>query len=165
MAKITYNDKSFLNQNVSIADENKVNDTDLNEIKNVVNTNDDNYTGLAGDILWTNSNPNTSFPAGTVPSSGLNNCDSIDVFCKNYASSSYINVTSVRIPKGYNGYLTIVEVDGAVVNRQVIVNWNSNSITFNDAKFKPATSTAVASNDNNRAIPICVVGYKTNLFS
>lgn len=33
MAKITYNDKTYLNQNPSIADENKVNDTDMNELK------------------------------------------------------------------------------------------------------------------------------------
>lgn len=33
MAKITYNDKTYLNQNSSIADENKVKDTDMNELK------------------------------------------------------------------------------------------------------------------------------------
>lgn len=37
MAKINFNDKTYLNQNPSIADENKVNDTDINELKNGVN--------------------------------------------------------------------------------------------------------------------------------
>ena len=41
--KITYNDKSYLNQNLDIPDTNKVNDTDLNEIKNVVNSNYDEF--------------------------------------------------------------------------------------------------------------------------
>lgn len=36
---ITYDDKSYLNQNSSIADVNKVNDTDMNMIKSVVNNN------------------------------------------------------------------------------------------------------------------------------
>jgi hypothetical protein len=36
---ITYDDKSYLNQNSDIADVNKVNDTDMNEIKTVVNNN------------------------------------------------------------------------------------------------------------------------------
>lgn len=36
---ITYGDKSFINENVGIADINKVKDTDLNEIKSVVNNN------------------------------------------------------------------------------------------------------------------------------
>lgn len=33
MSKITYNDKTYLNQNPNIADENKVKDTDMNELK------------------------------------------------------------------------------------------------------------------------------------
>ena len=47
MAKITYEDKEFLNKNENIADKNKVNDTDLNEIKEVVNGNDDNIGNLS----------------------------------------------------------------------------------------------------------------------
>lgn len=41
MSKITYTDKQFLNQNPNIPDINKCNDTDMNEIKQVVNANDD----------------------------------------------------------------------------------------------------------------------------
>ena len=58
MAKITYEDKEFLNKNESIADKNKVNDTDLNEIKEVVNGNDDNIGNL--------SNLNTSDKSNLV---------------------------------------------------------------------------------------------------
>ena len=47
MAKITYEDKEFLNKNENIADKNKVNDSDLNEIKNVVNENDDSVGNLS----------------------------------------------------------------------------------------------------------------------
>ena len=47
MALINYNDKQFLNENASIPAENKVSDTDMNEIKNVVNN---NYNEV-GDIL------------------------------------------------------------------------------------------------------------------
>ena len=46
MSKITYTDKVTLNENPNVADVNKVRADDLNEIKNVVNANDDkfNYT-------------------------------------------------------------------------------------------------------------------------
>ena len=46
MSKITYTDKVTLNENPNVADVNKVKADDLNEIKNVVNANDDkfNYT-------------------------------------------------------------------------------------------------------------------------
>lgn len=47
MAKITYEDKEFLNKNENIADKNKVNDTDLNQIKEVINQNDDNVGNLS----------------------------------------------------------------------------------------------------------------------
>ena len=116
-----------------------------------------------GDLLWTNPNQDTSFSNGTVNLSDISNYDLIEVFCKNYASSSYLNVTSVRIPKGYNGYLNFIEIDGAVLNRKVSINWNNGKVTFDDAKFKAATSTAVATVDNNRCIPIYIVGYKTNI--
>lgn len=46
MGKINYNDKQFLYQNADIPAENKVNDVDMNEIKDVVNENDD----LVGDL-------------------------------------------------------------------------------------------------------------------
>lgn len=52
MAKITYENKVALNVNSDIADINKVNASDLNEIKNVVNENDDNI-GLLSNLNTT----------------------------------------------------------------------------------------------------------------
>jgi hypothetical protein len=46
MAKITWTNKTTLNPQPSIARENKVIDDDMNEIKQVVNTNDDNVGDL-----------------------------------------------------------------------------------------------------------------------
>ena len=50
MSKITYENKVALNVNSDIADINKVTASDLNEIKNVVNTNDDNTTNNSNAI-------------------------------------------------------------------------------------------------------------------
>ena len=47
MSKITYANKVTLNENPNVADVNKVKADDLNEIKNVVNANDDNVGDLA----------------------------------------------------------------------------------------------------------------------
>ena len=41
---ITYSDKSYINQNADIPDINKVKDTDMNEIKSVVNNNASEFT-------------------------------------------------------------------------------------------------------------------------
>lgn len=64
MAKITYENKVALNVNSDIADKNKCNAADLNEIKEVVNTNDDNTT------TNTNNIANNEANIGTL--SGLN---------------------------------------------------------------------------------------------
>ena len=51
MSKITYTDKVALNINDNIADVNKCNASDLNEIKEVVNENDD----IVGDLVQLNT--------------------------------------------------------------------------------------------------------------
>jgi hypothetical protein len=48
MAKITYTNKVTLNPQPSIANENKVTDSDMNEIKSSVNTLYDNQGDLTG---------------------------------------------------------------------------------------------------------------------
>ena len=60
MSKITYTDKVTLNENPNVADVNKVRADDLNEIKNVVNANDDkfNYSTSEQRIgTWIDGNP------------------------------------------------------------------------------------------------------------
>jgi len=56
MAKITWANKTTLNPQPSIARENKCTNADLNEIKSVVNTNDDNV----GDLSDLNTTDKTS---------------------------------------------------------------------------------------------------------
>lgn len=79
MAKITYTDKVALNENSSIADINKVNASDMNEIKTVVNgivsdsysTDTEtayscNYTNRIGKLLWEGS-----FSSGSITVPGI----------------------------------------------------------------------------------------------
>lgn len=47
MAQITYSNKTFLNENASIPETNKVTDDNMNEIKSVVNQNDTNVGNLS----------------------------------------------------------------------------------------------------------------------
>lgn len=54
MPKITYADKSALNINASIADNNKVNATDMNELKNVINNTLIETLGLTSNT-WSSS--------------------------------------------------------------------------------------------------------------
>lgn len=54
ITKITYSNKVNINANSSVADINKVNDSDMNQIKTVVNTNADNLGDVANLVGATN---------------------------------------------------------------------------------------------------------------
>lgn len=87
MAQITYQDKVTLNQEASIPDINKVNDTDMNQIKNVVNTNEtklllavassapescstgDMYFNTTTNLIYTATATDTWGTTGTTPTS------------------------------------------------------------------------------------------------
>lgn len=66
MAKITYENKEFLNKNENIADKNKVNDTDLNQIKEVVNENYDDLINLIPITLFETEKTYSSVANDTV---------------------------------------------------------------------------------------------------
>ena len=57
---ITYDDKSYLNQNPDIADVNKVNDTDMNMIKSVVNNNANEITSLINSLALSTTEVKTN---------------------------------------------------------------------------------------------------------
>ena len=58
---ITYDNKVALNQNADIPDVNKVTDSDMNEIKSVVNNNATELTNLPGTIVESDSNANGTY--------------------------------------------------------------------------------------------------------
>jgi len=72
MAQITYNDKTALNTNPNVAEVNKVTDSNMNEIKNTVNTN----TPVGSISLF----------AGTTAPSGWLICDGSAVSRTTYAN-------------------------------------------------------------------------------
>lgn len=84
MATITYNDKTALTIDTSIADENKVTASDLNEIKNVVNTNastlDSNVTQTATNT--TNLTNLLNIFSGSEVNTGMTYVDGSTIYAK-----------------------------------------------------------------------------------
>ena len=99
MAKITYEDKEFLNKNENIADKNKVNDTDLNEIKNVVNENDDSIGNLSN--LSTEDKSSIVNSINELTKKGVFNLWSGDVTSSN---------TAINLNDNYTNYDFIVVI-------------------------------------------------------
>ena len=120
MSKITYEDKVALNINQDVADVNKCNATDLNEIKQVVNQNDINKSTYSTTEKvvgkWINGKPlyrkvinfTTTISADTVLeiNHGVNNVEMIwfdPIGCFMWASSGF----GYNIPMiGYSGNIT-----------------------------------------------------------
>lgn len=111
MAKITYVDKVFLNQNSEIADANKVTNDDLNEIKNVVNQNDDNIGDLSN--LDTKSKDNIVNAINEI-----NNYATKDIIVVNRTTRQHItntNSTTIIFDKiKYQKGKKLTLVDGCV---------------------------------------------------
>lgn len=164
MSKITYTNKVALNENADIPNVNKITDSDMNEIKTVVNNNDDELItintkviNITGQILWTNSNPTSNFTEQTITlSSG--DYDFYEIYCTYNGStaSQYANGFKTIKGKGLiiseNGYGT-----GLSVRRKV---------DYTNATHLLISSAFGGANiDNSYLIPIYVIGYKTGTFN
>lgn len=95
ISKITYADKVTLNENTGIDDINKVKASDMNSIKNVVNTNADELTDLS---TLVNSLTNLFFPVNKIV-----------IFNDNDDHSDYLGFTWKRIATGK----TLVGIDSS----------------------------------------------------
>lgn len=176
--QITYSNKSYINQNPSIAETNKVTDTDMNEIKSVVNANA-NIVGdssdlneadvitainnIKGQILWTNPHPTSNFAAQSITLSS-SNYDIYEVIYSSEASGSLSGVLNTsRSIKGYGTVLETINPAGSLTPIRVR---NVNYVSDTSLSF----STGYSSNayplpsDNSKCIPLYVIGYKTGLF-
>lgn len=107
MAKITYDDKVALNVNQNIADENKVNAADMNEIKTVVNSND--FEDVTTD--------------GAATKCGYK-IDGHDVYVKRVNFGALPNNTSKTVASGIDfASHTLVKLEG-------IAKYSANNVAF-----------------------------------
>lgn len=132
MAKITYENKEALNQNSSIPDKNKVNDTDMNMIKNVVNDNEtkillavsssapatcdtgDIYFNTTDNLIYTATATNTWGATGVEPTE-----NTIYIEFTNQTLYAYDGTTLVSVGGGAGGGETLpvgseIDFDGSV---------------------------------------------------
>lgn len=159
LSKITYDTKVALNPQPDIANENKVTDADMNEIKSVVNNgidqvdaNTTNIGNITGTILWTNPDPSSTFGEQNITLSS-SDYDVLE-FVSQQSTSDTRGSGTLRIIKGKSGRAFII-FSGALVYR----NFNRNS----DTSY---TISAIQNGgDNGMLIPVYVIGYKTGLFS
>ena len=159
---ITYGDKSYLNQNADIPATNKVQDTDMNEIKSVVNNNANELINLQANILYNSTTPNN----GTV---ALND---------DYTNYTYLEIIGV----GADGGMVSTKVKtsnlqgGATINlvgtsfrdnQTTLCFWvstlsatNSTTLTPQTTKWVYLTANVQGISDGNYMGILSVLGYK-----
>ena len=117
MAKITYENKVALNVNSDIADVNKCNATDLNEIKQVVNENDDNTTNNSN-AIGNLSNLNTTNKNNLV--GAINEVNTNDVLKGTYST----NETRIGTWMGKPLYRKVLSTVGLSGETKKSINYN-----------------------------------------
>ena len=162
---ISYADKSAINTNPDIVDTNKVNATDMNEIKSVVNNNANELSNSQGTILWTNQNPTNDFSSQTITLSS-SDYDYIDIIYNN--SKDRNTYESTRVYKSY----AKSEIGGTFnYNGKVYAGTRPIEIKENGLKiyFEPGYGSSLANYSfgahNDWYIPIKIIGYKTGVLS
>lgn len=162
LTNITFADKSFINQNPSIPNNNKVCDTDMNEIKSVINGNNTEIDGemfyKPGDQISIGGNTASSLyvTAGYISGSTQS------VFVTLVTPKRLDNITSITInsinveARGTSGYLNsqagYVEYVGK--SGYTITAWVS---SLNTITIKITKSSAFTNVNNNT--PITLDGY------
>lgn len=167
MGQITYADKSAINVNPEIADTNKVNAADMNEIKNAVNDNDTKIGNITGTILWTNPNPTSNFGSQTITlSSG--DYDVLEWYIGASTSGTYL-FTEKSIKGSGISSTFITEINQGVNQYTGFIQRNikyATDTTYNVANClsRRNASQSTPTIDNGYMIPLYVIGYKTGLF-
>ena len=161
MSKITWDDKVTLIDQPDVARINKVIDDDMNEIKSVVNDNDDSLSDITGTILWTNPNPTSDFSAQSVTLSS-SNYDILEIFYSSQNDGVICN--SVRSIKGKDCVLMSMQPTASVTPFRVRkCNYvSATSLSF-DASYYGTND--LSNTSNTYCIPQYVIGYKTGLFN
>lgn len=162
LTNITFADKSFINQNPSIPNNNKVCDTDLNEIKSVINgnntkINDEVFYKPGDTIELGNNNVPGLYVANGYITSGTQSLILTLVTPKRLDKITSIAIDSINVEaRGISGYLNsqpgYVEYVGA--SGYTINAWVS---SLNTISIRINKSSAFTNVNNNT--PITLDGY------
>lgn len=160
ISKITYADKVTLNENTGIDDINKVKASDMNSIKNVVNTNADELTDLS---TLVNSLTNLFFPVNKIV-----------IFNDNDDHSDYLGFTWERIAIGKTlvgidssdtDFDTIGKTGGEKTHTNTIQEMPRHNHAYEDITGKSSLNGNLGRNGNNQNTAYLGVTNSIELYS
>lgn len=165
MSLITYDNKSFLNQNANIPAVNKVCDTDLNEIKTVVNANyNQEQSDIAGFYYSSNDKVQIGGTTGDLLAifPGIVTTSTKDIIMTITTPKRLDNISSILIEsincrfRGISGYLNS---DGTRREYASLSGYTCTGAVngLNSITIRISKSTAFTNTTNNT--PVMVEGY------
>lgn len=121
-----------------------------------VQTINNEFSLIKGQILWTNPNPTNEMSAGAKISLSSADYDMLEVIFVDNVASAEKGTLSVRMIKGYNWRLSNI-VNNVMTYRLITRN--------SDTEFTVGNGFAGTEIQERRCVPLYVMGYKTGLFS
>lgn len=151
---ITYDDKQYLNQNIDIPATNKVQDTDMNEIKSVVNNNANELINLQAIELFNGSTIGTA-----TLSDSAENYSYLEIFFEGANNFSSVKVFE---PNNKNVYLIVGWLNNNTNGNIKIANVNISGTSITKMNYSAISySTNSMTTDEENGITIRkVIGYK-----
>lgn len=117
-----------------------------------------NYSNkFFGQVIWTNPNPSSSFANQTITVDDMSNFKYIEIYFKKSGNETPTN--SWKILKGFDTELSYIDSSFILFMRTVTYK-NNTQLEFGQAKYFGGASNFPVTNDNNRCIPIYIVGHK-----
>lgn len=126
MAQITYTDKQFVNQNASVPAINKVQDTDMNEIKSVVNGIDSTVQVMTNANVYSTTEKNT----------GKTWVNGKTIYRKVLTGTTTTTDTAVNIAHGISNYEYIM-----IDNKSFVKSTGGGNVFIFPINCPPNTST------------------------
>lgn len=132
----------------------KLNPILTDDLRKLIESNTSNISGLKGNVLWINPNPNNAISNALNITLSSDDYDFLEIITKQTTtdSRSYI----AKIPKGSDGRIYVITLTGICAVRNIRYD-SDTSYTLGTISGGGQTC------DSTWCIPLKIIGYKTNL--
>lgn len=130
------------------------------EKTNMVGALNEVRTNFGGTLLWTNSNPTSTFDSQTLSNVDFSNYDMVEILF--YQAANQLILCSTGILKITTGRL-FTHFNGSLWDRDF--SFSNNNISFGTGNKYATYGNNTRTTNNAACIPVYIIGYKTGLFS
>ena len=132
----------------------KLNPILTDDLSKLIESNTSNISGLKGNVLWINPNPNNAISNALNITLSSDDYDFLEIITKQTTTDSRSYIT--KIPKGSDGRIYVITLTGICAVRNIRYD-SDTSYTLGTISGGGQTC------DSTWCIPLKIIGYKTNL--